>query len=484
MLRQRGDASDGFQPLTIPSPQFFLFVAVVALLLLGRPLWWRRAVLLVANGLLLASFAHDLRAITPLGGFIMLGYAAQRFCVPQRRALPAVIVAVILMIAWLKHYSFVPRELFLPFPYAVVGLSYIFFRVLHLVIDRYQNAIEQPIGLVSYLNYVLNFTTLVSGPIQRYQDFQATERRPNPLDLAVAGRALERIVVGTFKVEIISALLSVWRHQAVMSLQSGGDIWSGAVTAGLYPVYLYFNFSGYIDVMIGTALLFGMVLPENFDRPFLAENVLTFWNRWHMTLSGWLKTYVFNPLMLAGMSRVTAPALAPYVSAGAFFVTFFLVGLWHGQTASFIVFGLLTGGGVAANKMWQVTLQRRLGRAAYRALAANAVYRAVGRGLNFAWFAFTLLWFWSNGTEILSMAHELGPKASMAVWVAIFAAATVALSGLQAWRTVMFERDHAPAKAIRSRYVRTAMATALAVVVAANLALLAAPPPDIVYKAF
>ena len=81
-------------------------------------------------------------------------------------------------------------------------------------------------------------------------------------------------------------------------------------------------------------------------------------------------------------------------------MTFFLVGLWHGRTSEFIFFGLLQGGGVAINKIWQLTLARRLGRKGYKSLAANPVYIAFGRGLNFSWFAFSLFWFWSDWQQI------------------------------------------------------------------------------------
>ncbi len=474
--------------MTIPSPLFFLYVAVFAVLFqLAGSLRWRRMIMLVANCILLASFAGDFRSLLPLGVFVLLGFAAQRVLVARLFALPALITVTILAFAWLKHYTFIPPQLFLPFPYVAVGLSYIFFRVLHVLIDRYQNSLERPVGLLSYLNYVLNFPTLVSGPIQRYRDYEMTEQQPTPLDLILAGKALERILVGTFKVEVVSALLIFWQHQEMAVLPSESSwmaLASGVKIIGLYPLYLYFNFSGYVDVVIGAASFFGMVLPENFDRPFLAENVLTFWNRWHMTLSGWLKTYVFNPLTLVGMSKVTAPGLIPYVSVGAFFVTFFLVGVWHGQTASFIIFGLLTGGGVASNKLWQVAMQRRLGRAGYRSLASNPIYRACSRGMNFSWFAFTLLWFWSTSADILSLYNDSGSTLVVGIWIVILALATAVLAILESLSNPMSDRGRWGAQLLRSRYFRTATVTALAFTTAVTFTLLQSAPPDIVYKAF
>lgn len=466
--------------MTVPSPQFLAFVALAAVLSsAGRGMAWRQGVLLAANLVFLSGFAQDPRAFLPLAGFLALGYAAQSIATGPR-TVAFLIGATVLVFAWLKRYSFIPAPLFLATPYLLVGLSYIFFRVLHVIIDRHQGAIAERVGPVSYLNYTLNFCALVSGPIQRYEDHRRMECERLPLTLPIAGRALERVVIGTFKVVIVSLILSRWQHAATDRLAAGGGIADGVLAAGLYPIYLYANFSGYTDVVIGAARFLRIELPENFDRPFLAPNVITFWNRWHMTLSGWLKTYVFNPLMLAAMRRVTNPARAPLVSVFAFFVTFFLVGLWHGSTSAFIVFGILTGGGVAANKMWQLVLQQRLGRAGARALAAHPIYEACCRGLNATWFAFTLLWFWSDGGQIAAAARALGWRQALLVWPAIFACATPLLA-LLAWFSGPVA---AAAPALRSRYLRTAAGTALTLVTVAVVLLLHTPAPDIVYKQF
>ena len=136
---------------------------------------------------------------------------------------------------WLKRYSFVPSAIFIPYPYVLIGLSYIFFRVLHLIIDSHQGAIEGRVGMLSYLNYTLNFTSLTSGPIQRYQDYHRTETERLPLNLVVAGAALERIVVGYFKVAVVSMLLWHVQHEAIDALGTSrvlpDRVWSGSWSA-------------------------------------------------------------------------------------------------------------------------------------------------------------------------------------------------------------------------------------------------------------
>jgi len=477
--------------MIVPSPLFLGFAAVAALLCnFSTAIWWRQIVFLAANLAFLASFSSQPLAFLPFAGFLVLGYAAQHFTREgaRKHLFIALLVLIIASFFWLKRYSFVPSATLLAFSYVVVGLSYVFFRVLHLVIDRHQGDVEGRVGLLSYLNYALNFTALTSGPIQRYQDYRRMEIGALPLDIVAIGGALERIIIGYFKVSLVSMLLFELQHEAIEALGTAGTlgqrVGDGIVVAGVYPLYLYANFSGYMDVVIGVARFFRIELPENFNRPFAAENFINFWSRWHITLSSWLKTYVYNPLMMAGMERITAPALAPYISVVAFFITFFLVGLWHGQTSQFLFFGFLQGGGVAANKLYQVLLKNRLGTKRYREVSRQPLYTALARGLTFTWFSFTLLWFWSGWTQLNRLAHDLGPDAVILCWIGIFLIATLVLSAIEYARGIMLGWQSSDGPIVCSRYVRTAWGTALLVITGAAIALLESPAPDIVYKSF
>src|SRR5260370_33440031 len=109
-----------------------------------------------------------------------------------------------------------------------------------------------------------------------------------------------------------------------------------------------------MDIVIGKGVLRGQELAENFDRPFSARTFLEFWQRWHMTLSQWFKISLFNPLVMLLMSCFPAPALTAYLGVLAFFITFLVMGIWHGTTAVFVVYGLLMGAGASINKLWQV----------------------------------------------------------------------------------------------------------------------------------
>ena len=127
-------------------------------------------------------------------------------------------------------------------------------------------------------------------------------------------------------------------------------------TVAVYPLYIYCNFSGYIDIVIGIARFLRIQLPENFNRPFSSQNYMIFWSRWHITLSTWFQIYVYGPLCYWTLRRWRSPATEALLNVFAFFLTFFLVGLWHGQTSSFMFFGLLLGLGVSVTKLYQVLM--------------------------------------------------------------------------------------------------------------------------------
>src|SRR5208283_1744431 len=142
------------------------------------------------------------------------------------------------------------------------------------------------------------------------------------------------IVRGFFKVNVLAVLLHAIHESALTQIGQPVPLWlklfAAFRLAAVYPFFLYANFSGYIDIVIALARLMRVRLPENFDRPFAASSVMEFWNRWHMTLSTWLKTYVYNPLLLILMRRFQAsPGIHPVLGVVCFFVTFFLIGVWH-----------------------------------------------------------------------------------------------------------------------------------------------------------
>jgi D-alanyl-lipoteichoic acid acyltransferase DltB (MBOAT superfamily) len=472
--------------------QFVIFGLAAALLSnLSRSRVWRSMVLFVASVVFLGLLSHDPIAFLPLAGFLLLGYAL--LLLIERgwsRAMAWCILAVILVYVWLKKYTFLPGSAFLHYPYFTLGLSYIFFRVLHLIIESGDGTEKRHIGLGAYLLYTINFTTFVSGPIQRYDEFAQDQFAAEPIVLGprTIGLQVERIIRGFFKVNVLAMIFQALQQDALAQMSQplplNLKLFSALRLTVLYPLFLYANFSGYIDIVIALARLMRVRLPENFDRPFSASSVLDFWNRWHITLSTWLKTYVYNPLLLTLMRRISSLKLQAFLGVFCFFVTFFLVGVWHGRTSEFVFFGVLTGGGMSINKLWQMGLTRAMGRKGYRELAKNPAYAAFGRGLNFIWFAFTLFWFWGSWRQIENVFAALSAVEWLYVWSAGWLIVTAVLAFWEWLRAALLSIKTAGGPVLLSRYARVVYASALGLGAFVMTVLLNQPAPDIVYKAF
>jgi alginate O-acetyltransferase complex protein AlgI len=472
--------------------EFVLFGLTAALISnFSRSSVWRSIVLFATSIVFLGLLGHGFAAFLPLACFLLVNYGC--LVLLERgwsRALGWILATVVFIYVWLKKYTFLPESIFLHSFYLTLGLSYIFFRVLHLLIETGSNPEKEHIGLGAYLVYTLNFTTFISGPIQRYDEFARDQfaAEPIPLSWCIVGLQLERIVRGFFKVNVLAMLFNIVRIDALAQmyqpLPASLKLHAAFLLCIVYPLFLYANFSGYIDIVIGLARLMRVRLPENFDRPFAASSVLEFWNRWHITLSNWLKTYVFNPLLVTLMRRISSVSVEPFLAVFCFFVTFFLIGLWHGRTSEFIVFGVLTGGGMSINKLWQIGMARVMGRKGYRELTRQYVYAALGRGLNFTWFAFTLFWFWGDWNQIHAVFFALRPSHWLGVWLAAWLAVTVILAGWEWARAALLSVTTSEGPVLVSRYARVVYVSVLGLASIVVTVLLNQPAPPIVYKAF
>lgn len=474
------------------TPLAFLAFSLVVVLLYhaSRSAWWRRSVLFAANLGFLATFFHGSLGAVPFIVFVLAAYAGLSLIrtAPRVAFLP-VLLATLAGFIWLKQYAFIPANLFLPFAYVTVGLSYILFRVLHLMIDTRTGALQEKVGFVSYLNYILNFATFTVGPIQLYPDHLKASRAAieSQLSVARAVAGLERITIGLFKTSILALLFSTFQSRSLDALTSAqtpeGNLLSGSAALVLYAFFLYCNFSGFIDLVIGVGTLLGFALPENFNRPFAADNFLDFWtNRWHITLSAWIRNYIYNPLLIALLRKFPARALESAWAVFAFFVAFFLVGVWHGQTTEFLLYGLILGLGVSVNKMYQLAMTARMGRKQYSRLASNPVYSAVSRGLTFTYFTVTLLLFWSNWRQMAEMKSALGWGMIAATCVAIFAGSTILLALWERVRGIVVATNVDDPLLLQCG--RFAWNTALLVIILIVTLLMNQAAPDLVYKAF
>jgi len=479
--------------MSLTSPLFFGFLAAVIVAFNAtESVLLRRLVLGLANAVFIASYLTDYVQAVPLLGFLLLGYAWVLILRIWKSALALTlgVLSVLACYVFLKRFSFFDDLGHLPFPYLTIGLSYILFRILHLMVDIRSADVAEPIGPFTFFRYSCNFLCFVSGPIQRFQDFRAADGSVAvELDSQNVYRAFSRIVTGYLKFVIIAATAEYAFSFLKPQLLHGGDLPFAklcaiyAAAACLYTVYLYYNFSGYMDIVIGTGSLLGQELPENFDKPFSARTFLEFWQRWHMTLSQWFKLYLFNPLVMSLMSLAPAPALTPYLGVLAFFITFLIMGIWHGTTVVFVVYGLLMGAGASINKFWQLACAERLGKKRYRMLCETSTYVYLSRGITIAYFVLALTCLWMP--ELKDFAHLVANLGAMGI-LAAFAAITASFGGFWLMIERVLPRMSAPGLIMRLRdsLVGQNLALASKMMAIVVVATLLHKSPDFVYKAF
>lgn len=403
--------------MSFNSLEFAAFaVAAVVVLNLFREKTLRLAAVLLLNAIFLVSFATSFNALLPILGFAAAGYLAILLAKHTGTGgLLVFVAACVALFIWLKRYTIASFLPFLPAPYVLVGLSYILFRILHLIIDVNQGAQKVPsiAGYVAYLFFFLNF---VSGPIQRHEDFAPQLDAPRrPLSESDVQRAIDRLLLGFFLILVVTPetaylLEHVSRHfyevLTAGSLLKLLTLYSS--TAVVFTAQLYWNFVGYMEIVIGLGILCGFVIPENFDRPYLSSNFLDFWARWHITLSEWFKFYVFNPILKALSEKWGNPTTMLYLGIIAFFVTFLIMGIWHGSTAIYVVYGLFLGLGTSLNKFYQIEASKRLGKRGYKMLTGRGWYQHLSRALALSYFIIAITCIWLSSDRVGAMASIRG----------------------------------------------------------------------------
>lgn len=236
-----------------------------------------------------------------------------------------------------------------------VGISFFAFHAISLMVDAYRRRIPVRVEVLDALLYVAFFPQLVAGPILRAASFLpalAVERDPSRLELT---RGLSRLAVGLVKKVFVAQLLASALVDPVFEAPSAHGALGALLAVYAYAVQIYCDFSGYSDMAIGSALLLGYAIPENFRAPYRADSPQDFWRRWHLSLSSWLRDYLFIPL---GGSRGT-----PERTAVALAITMLLGGLWHGAAWTFVAWGAFHGAGLVAHRAWrQLPLVERLDR--------------------------------------------------------------------------------------------------------------------------
>jgi membrane protein involved in D-alanine export len=221
-----------------------------------------------------------------------------------------------------------------------LGLSYVSFRSLDVIIGIHDELI-QSVPPVQYLTFLLFFPTISSGPIDRFRRFNDDWKRERTREefLNDLDGGVHHIFTGFLYKFILAALIKqYWLDPA----SSATDIWHILSYMYAYTFYLFFDFAGYSTFAVGFSYIFGIHTPENFNRPFLSRDIREFWNRWHMSLSFWFRDHIYNRFVFSALKghwfkgRYTASYLGYIITMG-------LMGIWHGTTLNYIVYGFYHG---------------------------------------------------------------------------------------------------------------------------------------------
>jgi len=234
-----------------------------------------------------------------------------------------------------------------------LGLSFLSFELIHFAVERRRGKIGR-VAFDEFMAYALYFPCRVAGPIRRYPEFATAVAAARP-SAATVYAGLLRVLVGAFKKMAIADVLGL----TVSEIAYVGAPLHAIKILLAYSLQLYFDFSAYSDIAIGISRMFGIRVPENFRNPYLSTDIQEFWTRWHISLSSWVRDYVFLPLGRAAFAtrlreRPTIIAVATYL------VAFLVMGAWHGLTANFLLWGAYHGALLSIYHVYRRTLGARL----------------------------------------------------------------------------------------------------------------------------
>lgn len=304
----------------------------------------KNALLIVAS-LIFYAFGSPVYVLLLLAS-VLCNYAAGLFVTKAthlgRAAMAAAAAANLGILAFFKYLGFLAgnlsavtgMQLAVPEIVLPVGISFFTFQGLSYVIDVYRDETLRNRSFFQVLLYICLFPQLVAGPIVKYRDV-AAEIEVRRCTLRETSLGVRRFILGLSK-KLLVADVMAGMVDVVFGLEAGQlDIrvaWLGAIA---YTLQIYFDFSGYSDMAIGLGWIFGFHFKENFDHPYMADSIQTFWRRWHISLSSWFRDYLYIPL---GGNR--KGRLRTYCNK---FIVFFCTGLWHGASWNYVLWGLWHG---------------------------------------------------------------------------------------------------------------------------------------------
>ena len=319
--------------------EFFLLLFVV--LLIGFVLNYfgkRKDYYILSLSILFAGaiYGKSKSMVVYLLAFIIYQYVlvfiAQRM--DSKRLKPLVMLSILPLVV---NKVFAITQLHL---LAFIGISYMSFKTIQIMLEISDGLIKEKISVKDYLQFLLFFPTVSSGPIDRSRRFlkEINEVMPRKDYLELAGDGIYRIVLGL----LYKIVLSTYVYQILLALSNTGTVVYSIKYMYLYTLYLFFDFAGYSLMAVGSSNVLGIQTPMNFNKPFLSIDIKDFWTRWHITLSTWLRDFVFSRVLMQVIRKKWFKNRL-HNAAYAYMVNMLVMGFWHGISVSYIAYGFYHG---------------------------------------------------------------------------------------------------------------------------------------------
>lgn len=233
---------------------------------------------------------------------------------------------------------------------AFIGISYMSFKTIQIMLEILDGLIKEKISIKDYLQFLLFFPTVSAGPIDRSRRFlkEINEVMPRKEYLELAGDGVYRIVLGL----LYKVVLSTYVYQMLLALNNTGTVIYSIKYMYLYTLYLFFDFAGYSLMAVGSSNILGIQTPMNFNKPFLSVDIKDFWTRWHITLSTWLRDFVFSRVLMRVIRKKWFKNRL-HNATYAYMVNMLVMGFWHGLSVSYIVYGFYHGVLMAGFEVYQ-----------------------------------------------------------------------------------------------------------------------------------
>ena len=319
--------------------EFFLLLFVV--LLIGFVLNYfgkRKDYYILSLSILFAGaiYGKSKSMVVYLLAFIIYQYVlvfmAQRM--DSKRLKPLVMLSILPLVV---NKVFAITQLHL---LAFIGISYMSFKTIQIMLEISDGLIKEKISVKDYLQFLLFFPTVSSGPIDRSRRFlkEINEVMPRKDYLELAGSGIYRIVLGL----LYKVVLSTYVYQILFALSNTGTVIYSIKYMYLYTLYLFFDFAGYSLMAVGSSNILGIRTPMNFNKPFLSIDIKDFWTRWHITLSTWLRDFVFSRVLMQVIRKKWFKNRL-HNAAYAYMVNMLVMGFWHGVSVSYIAYGFYHG---------------------------------------------------------------------------------------------------------------------------------------------